>query len=546
MRKLKSLLPDIFSLIVLVFLGITLLDGLQNRVDIQLTDDTGYLTLGLRITNGVLAGFGPLYSLIFKVFKQIFDDPVQLYYAVFSILSIAPAVCVYIFLRSWSVNPIYALIISELFLFSGINMSFFTWSRISHFAICIILLWGALMTRIKEPFQVLFSLVFISFLLGYVRPEFHLSWYASSILLLLWWVVVRQFKITSREAMFMVPSAVFMLLFFYFIGNPMEGNRTYTAFAQQFSYNYCEWKNLNNYDWIQWADITQKEFGKFETLSQAYANNPDMFQKHILYNIQQYFFKAFAAVRGIFFPESVVHIHSTLAWIIIGILLFMRIIHVGPGTWTLQIWRLLKRHYILVFGILLLAVPSVVASLVFYTREHYLLLQMPLFFLLIALILAPESAKVTSMPAWLNFLLLPVTAVVLWLASPGLKDYKTYDVWEEYTYPSNKKTIEALRVLNFQQPVNELDHEGGFFIYMGRNYKWVSPFKKEGTINFEAYLKKENINMVYVTKALLSNPLFRKDPSFQLFISSPESFGFKKVNLEKENKGYLLIQQGLK
>lgn len=546
MRRLKSLLPDIFNITVLILLGISVLHGLQDRVDIQLTDDSGYLILGLRITNGVLPGFGPLYSAVFKVFKQVFEDPVQLYYAVFSILSVAPAICVYIFLRAWSVNPVYALIISALFMVSGINMSFFTWSRISHYAICIILLWGAIMTRIKEPFQVLFSLVLLSFLLGYVRPEFHLSWYAASIVLLLWWVVVRRFRISVKEAIWMIPSAIFMLVFLDFIGNPMEGNRTYTAFAQQFAYNYCEWNHLNHYDWIQWESISRNEFGQFETLSQAYANNPETFQHHIVYNIQQYFLKAFAAVRGIFFPESMLKIHATLAWVIIGILLFMRIIHVGPGTWTLQIWRLVKRHYVLIFGILLLAVPSVVASFIFYTREHYLLLQMPLFFLAIALILAPESAKVTAMPQWLNFLILPITALALWMALPTLQDFKTYDVWDEYTYPSNKKTIEALRVMNFQQPVNELDHEGGFFIYMGRNYKWISPFKKEGTIDFASYVKKEEINMIYITKSLLSNQLFSKDSTFQHFLANPETLGFKKVMLEKENKGYLLIQDSLK
>jgi hypothetical protein len=104
MNKLKHYLPDFFAIIILIFSGVLVLWGFSDRVDINLTDDTGYLTLGLWIQQGILAGFGPLYSLFFKLLKQVFNDPVDLYDAVVTILSVAPAVCAYIFLRALKIK----------------------------------------------------------------------------------------------------------------------------------------------------------------------------------------------------------------------------------------------------------------------------------------------------------------------------------------------------------------------------------------------------------------------------------------------------------
>lgn len=546
MNKFKHYLPDFFAIIILIFSGVLVLWDFRDRVDINLTDDTGYLTLGLWIQQGVLAGFGPLYSLFFKLLKQIFDDPVDLYDAVVIILSIAPAVCAYIFLRALKIKAHWALLMSGLFLFSSVNMSFITWSRISHYSISIIFLWAAIAARMRDNFHVVFSLVLLGFFLGYVRPEYHLSWYLAGVFLLLWWIAIRRFELYKREVFVMVPLALFMLAFFYFIGNPMAGNRTFTAFAQQFSYNYCEWNGLDNYDWIQWMDIAKDNFGEFTTLGGAYANNPETFSKHILYNIQQYFLKGFRGVQDIFFPPAIITVASWLAWLLIALLLGLRIFYVGVKSWGKQVFDFLMEYWIIGVGLLLLSGPSFIASMVFYTREHYLVLQMPLVFFLFALVLYPKAAQAEKQPRFLTNAALPIVAIFLLSIRPDLSDYRTFDVWQEYTYPSNRKVIETVRGLGItDQPVNQLDHEGGFFIYIGKNYKWVNPFNKND-IGFKQYIDSTHINMVYVTKALLSNRHFGKDEAFMELIDNPQSYGFYRMDLEPENKGYLLLSDTLR
>jgi hypothetical protein len=546
MKRAKPFVGDLLAVVVLIVLGALLMRGFSERVDINLTDDTGYLTLGLWIQQGVLAGFGPLYSLFFKVLKQVFDDPVDLYDAVIISLSIAPAVGAYVFLRALKIKTYWALLFSGLFLFSAVNMSFITWSRISHYSITIIFLWAAFATRLKDPFHVLMSLFLLTFLLGYVRPEYHLSWYLASGFMMLWWAFVRRFSWVRKELISILPMVLIMGVFLFLIGNPMSGNRTFTAFAQQFSYNYCEWNGLDHYDWIQWMDIAKENFGDFVSLGDAYANNPETFTKHILYNAQQYVSKGLAGVQGIFFPEAIGQIPPALAWLVILSLMLIRMLYVGMSAWVSQARALVLAHRALFLGLIILSVPSLIASIVFYTREHYLVLQMPLVFAWIAIVLHPAAAASHNDPRWKSTIALPLVAALLLIVRPSLADYRTFDVWQEYTYPSNREVIQAVRNLNInEQPVHQLDHEGGFFIYIGKNYKWVNPFNKK-EMGFGSYLDSNHINMIYVTKALMSNRHFGNDPEFKALIDQPEAFGFYRLDLSPENKGYLLLSDTLR
>jgi hypothetical protein len=182
--------------------------------------------------------------------------------------------------------------------------------------------------------------------------------------------------------------------------------------------------------------------------------------------------------------------------------------------------------------------------MVFYTREHYLLLVMPLVLFVIALILIPKKSEKDTTPRILHSLSFIGAIVLIFVFKPSLSDYHTFDVWEEYTYPSNRKTIEAIRKMNITQEVKEVDYEGGFATYMDKNFKWANPFNKESE-PYSEFEKKHQPNFYYVTKALMSNKFLIEDPEFMDIIEKPETHGFKIIKLQPQNKGYLLVQDSL-
>lgn len=543
-KFLKTFYKDILSVLCIVLTGILVLKGFSERVDINLTDDSGYLVLGLRIAEGALAGFGPLYSIMFKVLKQFTNDPIQIYDTAMYLMYLLPPVFAYMFLRTLGLSVVVTLLISVGFMISPNIMSFITWSKISHYTIILVLIWGILSSRLRSTISVLFSLLILTFFLGYIRPESHLSFYISVVVFIGYWAWNEKFRFNFKWLYFLAPLFFVMLFFFFFIGNPMAGGRSSIAFGQQFSYNYCEWNGLNHFDWIQWRDIAHKNFGDFNTLGEAFKNNPSLFIQHVLYNFQQYILKFIIAVQSIFFPPAVFKWPTYISSVLLILILVAKILYLGFSNWWNQVKSLFIKYAWTGIGLIIIGIPSVVASMVFYTREHYLLLVMPLVLFVIALILIPKKSEKDTTPRILHSLSFIGAIVLIFVFKPSLSDYHTFDVWEEYTYPSNRKTIEAIRKMNITQEVKEVDYEGGFATYMDKNFKWANPFNKESE-PYSEFEKKHQPNFYYVTKALMSNKFLIEDPEFMDIIEKPETHGFKIIKLQPQNKGYLLVQDSL-
>lgn len=547
----KTFYKDIIAVLLIVVTGILVLKGFSDRVDINLTDDSGYLVLGLRIAQGALAGFGPLYSIMFKVLKQFTGDTIKIYDTAMYLMYILPPVAAYLFLRTLGLSVVVTLLISVGFMVSPNIMSFITWSKISHYTIILVMVWAILSTRLRSIFSILFSLLIFTFFLGYIRPESHLSFYITVFLFVGYWAWKEKFRFQIKWLFFLVPILVVMVFFFFFIGNPMGGGRSNIAFAQQFSYNYCEWNGMNHFDWIQWRDISEKNFGDFNTLGEAFKNNPSLFIKHVLYNFQQYILKFIVAVVSIFFPPAVFKWSAFISSALLMIILVAKILYVGFSNWWSQVKALFYKYAWTALGLVVIGIPSVVASMIFYTREHYLLLVMPFVLFVIALIFIPKKSEKDTTPRILHTMSFVGAIVLILFLKPTLSDYQTYDVWEEYTYPSNRRTIEAVRAMKITQEVRQIDYEGGFSIYMdekdenGKKYfQWANPFNKESE-PYSEFEKKYQPNFYYVTKALLSNKFLSEDPEFMDIIERPQVHGFKVIKLDPKNKGYLLVQDSI-
>lgn len=555
LNKLKSSYRDILAVIFIAVIGLLVLSGFKERIDINLTDDTGYLILGLRITEMPLAGFGPLYSIMYKVLKQLTPDIVSLYDLAMHLMYLIPPIVAYVMLRILKVGVVISFLISVGFMISPSIMSFITWSKISHYTIIWVMVWVILVIKkVKNVSDLLFSLVVLTFLLGYIRPESHLSWYISTVVFIgysIW---------NKRNGQAALPKKKLVLaasIFTFYIGltllssvkgfglintliNPMAGGRSNIAFAQQFSYNYCEWNGLNNFDWIQWRDYSKENFGEFNTLGEAFKNNPNVFIQHIVYNIEQYVKKFYFALQSIFFPPAVFKWSKWISAVLFLVVIAVRIVYVGGKNWRKQFLSYVQQYAWLLFSLAIIAFPSVIASVIFYTREHYLLLIMPLVLFVLGLIFLPKKSEVDRTPRIVSYLGLPLVIFICVVFHPTLKDYRTYDVWEEYTYPSNRKTIEFLQNMNISQDIREIDHEGGFHVYVAKNYKWINIIGKEEQ-SYEEFAAEHQPNMYYVTRALLSNRFLTQDSVFMDIIEHPDKHGFHKVELQKENKGYLLV-----
>lgn len=553
---MKSISKDILSILTIILVAVLSLKGFSERIDINLTDDTGYMILGILIRENILVGFGPLYSIMFKVIKIFTDDTVVIYDTAMHLMYILPPLAAYAMMRAMSLKPFTALLLSVGFLWSPNIMSFITWSKISHYTILMVMLWVIWTRRLKTTFDLLISLSVFTFLLGFIRPESHLSWYISIVVLwLFWWKGLQADKQYLKR---MLPISLLFGLYLFLtlasgidiiskinlLVNPMAGGRSNIAFAQQFSYNYCEWNGLNNFDWIQWRDFSKENFGDFNTLGEAFKNNPSTFIQHIFYNIQQYIIKFTYGVQSIFLPPAIFKWNSWISTLLLIVILTATLWVSGISYWWDRFKTLFIQHIYTILALVVISIPSVVSSIIFYTREHYLLLVMPLVLYLLALFFIAAQKTIDNQARIFKTISFLGLIALIFIIHPTLSDYKTYDVWEEYDYPSNRKTIEAIRQMNFTQDIRQIDHEGGLAAYAGKNFKWINLISKTES-SYQEYEKEEQPNFYYVTQALLSNRFLTEDDYFMDIIHHPEKHNLHVIQLQEENKGYLLVHDSL-
>ncbi len=92
-------LPDILVFLLLVVLVALGSYKIYHYIDVQLADDSHYLRLGLQLPKTFMPGYGPLYSLFFKIVHLITQDRWHTYFLAYSTLCAIPSLATYIFLR---------------------------------------------------------------------------------------------------------------------------------------------------------------------------------------------------------------------------------------------------------------------------------------------------------------------------------------------------------------------------------------------------------------------------------------------------------------
>jgi hypothetical protein len=507
-----------------VICGIKILWGIKHHVDVMMTDDAGYMTLATYFPKNLLIiQFGPLYTTALRTIQVFTHDPVNVYYVLLGSMTLLPSLSLYYFLRkAGNIFPVWAFVLSLSFLLSTENMLFATWSRISHFAISIALIGLANLSIEISPSRILYKGLLLLFFLGFIRPEYHVGFFILLFLAVGYWLLIMK-SLPEKETR--KPLGIFLViaLVFSVLMSPLKGTRSYEAFAQQFAFNYCEWNKLSYYHFADWEIISKDTFGKFNKLSQAYNHNAEIFTKHILYNIEQYFYKGAIAIREVVFPSKVFPISTILAWIIIIAVLFISIL-IGRKSF----YKNLKRQWLYGLVVLTLTLPSVAASIIYYTREHYRILAVPFFYYILIFIIQsirlPISSKVLKTAGL-------ILAFFICLRLPSVNDYSTQDLWHTYTKQTNLGAIRLARSLHIQDTLINTNHEGGLNIFLQPFAKNIDPRKKQENEHFEDFLVKNNINSVYYTTAYDHNFRYKKDSTWHKFLVHPELYNFVRYNI---------------
>lgn len=525
---------------VIFLIGWIFTKDIMQSVDVLFWDEANYMQSGRLVTEKFNRSWGPAYAIWYKIISFIEYDTLKLYYLNFRLMTVLPAIALFVFLALSNIRLWVSFSIGLLFIFADINLP--VWPKVSHYCIFIFLTGLILMKYIPS---VILKLSFISLFalnISYARPEFYLTYLS---ILGLWCIALFYKEFRNKYAILI---SVILFLFGFgiqvFMGNPLfnfQGDRSALAFAQHFMFNYFEWNNIDQDFWITWMSYYDELFRNASSIKEAYLTNERMFHLHFLTNFQNYFSNAFTLFSDAMLPEKLVSIplKGRVIILLVGgaIMLavasqdrYLEIVHNG-----------FKRNRLAIVLLLLMIAPTLISCFVIYPRTHYMIFHYIVVIFLVCLIVfsKPVPGKPYDL---LTFIFIGVVSVLVIMFIPSTKDYKHFDLWRKEASQANLKTVEKLRSYNFKDTIHLLENEGGMNIFLDKNYLWVRGFLKDTA--WTAYLEKEHVDIVYVTPSLVKYPTLRSDSTWYEFEAHPEKFGYEKV-LTGNHTPYLYIHKNL-
>jgi hypothetical protein len=511
--------------------------------DLLATDEAYYMIGGVTLKGKMLKYWGPSYSLWYTIQALFERDTIKLYYLNQKVVTIVPVLLCYIMLLRFRIKFVISLLLPFFLLIS--LLYFPTWPKISHFCIAVVFASVIVSQSLNSNFSKWLTFSFAAFVLAYARPEFHLS-VLMFIGVLLVWVFIKKFKLSKVQWLF-----VLLFFFLYTAASSLLGNifidsdsdRNIVAFAQHFSYNYAVWNNMDIRNWMDYDNIFAQHFGTASSYGEVIKSNAPMFFKHIFSNLREYFYALYIYATDIILPEKIFNLAATARLILILISIFVLIVLSRNTYFFERVSVLLRENLLTGAALLLLTLPTFISVILIFPRNHYLILQLPLFIFLITILFhKTDSFKLSN----IRVLSVVILGGILFLITPKASDFEYFNFWKGEQNTNNLKAIRIMKQLSQNNEVRTTQSEGalGAFV-LSKNFSVIQAADFQ---NFEImkHIEDSDINLVYCSTFLLKSPFIKRGvEEWEYFIHNPEEAGWKKVILTEGSREFLLVRNDL-
>lgn len=515
------------GIFLIVLCGINASTDLEKVMDVVFWDESLYLSRGLSMFQKIPRDWGPSYSLWYKFLSFFNSDRIELYYLNFKLTSILISVSFFLLLMACGIQRILAFIFSVFFLGSFINLPL--WPRVSHFCI-IVLIAGILVAKYQKT--IVSKFVIFSFALlvcSFARPELFLPFLVCFFLTyILFFVTLKQ---KNKLDIFLVVSLTLFLLFMYtFFKTPLnngDSTRGIGVFLQHFAMNYVQWHNSSTIFWLDYPDILKQNFGNATSLKQMVQANPELLKQHLWSNICNYSVQMSKIVFSFFAPIFT----KTTHWLCLMVSVMLFGVYFS-FTKTIKekrkrIFLLLKDNVFTLFVLILFALPSFIVCFYAYPREHYLLLQVPVLLLCLAIVLSSVSVAIYK-----STQKIVVIAVVWFFVMPSAEDFTYFRMFRKEDSLCNQKSIEYIRKnFSLKDTIRVFDLEGGVSNLLPANFKNDNYLylKDRHKISLSEFLINKQFDIIYKTPILTMLNSTKNDSILMDLLNKPEKFGYTEL-----------------
>lgn len=526
-----------FGLLIVAVAGWVLVHDITAWKDVEFGDETTYLGSGLTFAIPFIGGvqWGPLYA-AWYAFEHLFvPDSLDLYYANWAILSVLAGLGVFVWFRSLRLSAGVSAWLGVLFLFSNQNLPLNP--KISIAPFCLILGTLALIHIKAWPQYLRFLLVaFTGLICSYIRPEFYVSFLCGTAIALgwLWNDTSTAKRWAGWGGSFVVGSVALHLLF----GNPLFGgddSRSAVAFQQHFVVNYSAWNRQPEPSTIEaQLKLFHEVLGNnVETFADALKKQPKWTLKHVFTNITHTLSANVQNGVDTFYQTLLRGWYSRWRIVVVGLVALLFAASLDYRR-TFQNFRKLSIDFWGLVAVLVLLLPSLIATVLIYPRTHYLVFHLILIFWLLAQVVKPIAWRKIPILSYLPQGALALGALLVFV---GVR-------YSSYSQPIPTPIADNIRFIKAIQPSTRLRvlERDWYRVFLKEESDWIHV--EEYTLgNFTEFVKSKNINFILMTQDMQA--YFAKDAGFQEFLKNHASLGFEK-RLTNSTGDYLLIKQTLK
>lgn len=516
----------------LVILGWYSTYQLEQYMDVLLWDEAIYLNRSYLLWKIIPNTWGPIYSVWYKLLSYIEINKVELYYLNYKIQTIGSACLLYFFLVRYKVSTLISFFFALMWLIHLYNLP--SWPKISHFCVSIIMMAAIVASYFgtKLMKSIIFSFAFLC--CAYARPELYLS-FIFSLFFIFYYLLKEKNRLQKTSILGIVFLFMAVLISYKLYKTPFNNNdsqRSIGVFIQHFAYNYTTWNKNNSLWWYEWKPIVDKVFGDTPTLKKIIFGSNGIFFKHLFYNIQLLTKYIIEIILNLFFPISFIS-KKIVFFVLISIFsafLFYK---------KLELKSIIKQYYIdnqfLLKVLFLVALPAIISSVYAYPREHYLVMLMPIIFILLALCFKQHTY---------DFKYTILLLLIFFCFMPKAKNYKYFDMFGTNKNMMNIKTIQHIEAKYKQDTLTIFDADGMLPALMAEKFK-IYDFKKLITddtmyISDLMYIQKPDI--IFVSNTMLRWSKIKEDTMFQQLLIYPERYKYKKEKIAELKEAYLLIK----
>ena len=419
-KKHITVLYFVSGIIILCALGIILSADFKSFVDLDLNDEGNYLFAGKNI---MTCGTRIMYPLWYK-FIQLFQlNDIATYYLNQQLNIILLPVCIYVLLYTYFRNITFSLFFSILFLYSNTNVATeyilndftFCWAmKLNNFTLGVLCLLTCIIYYFKKRGYSAISLFTFSFLiLSYCRNEYCLLFIISILtygVYFLW-----KLRTSKREVIVFFFIVLTSLILIIKLGLSITATEhSYLAYAQGYTRNYLQMKELSLFPNIDLYTQSDKIFGNAKSIADFFFSNPLEFIKNSIFNVYNMLVINSYRVSDVLLPQIFINykdkstVNYVISWLVI----------IALGIYIIKNFKLknaLQNPALLFLTICI--IPTIIYCVLYVFEPRYFLFFVPLLYICIIHFLIHLKQK-----KYIEYVLLVIIACII-IYHPTAADY---------------------------------------------------------------------------------------------------------------------------